>query len=80
METEASLLRQLDNPNLTANQRAELRCQLAREYEDTGQPEAARGYGRTLATCRGTPRYCRARAEHSRRSAFARGSAHKLDR
>jgi hypothetical protein len=42
METEASLLRQLDNSNLTANQRAELRCQLAREYEDTGQPEAAR--------------------------------------
>jgi tetratricopeptide (TPR) repeat protein len=42
MDISASLLRQLDNPNLTTDQRAELRCQLAKEYEDIGQLEAAR--------------------------------------
>jgi hypothetical protein len=42
MELSASLLRQLDNPNLSHDQRAELRCQLAKGYEDVGQLEAAR--------------------------------------
>jgi tetratricopeptide (TPR) repeat protein len=42
MESQASLLRQLDNPKLSLSQRAEIRCQLAREYEDKGQYEAAR--------------------------------------
>lgn len=42
MNLQASLLRQLDNPNLSLDQRAELRCQLAREYGDKGQYEAAR--------------------------------------
>jgi tetratricopeptide (TPR) repeat protein len=42
MDSQASLLRQLSNTNLSRDQRAELRCQLAREYEDTGDYEAAR--------------------------------------
>jgi len=42
MELSASLLRQLDNPNLSLNQRAELCCQLAKRYEDVGQLETAR--------------------------------------
>ncbi|HEX7999115.1 MAG TPA: tetratricopeptide repeat protein [Pyrinomonadaceae bacterium] len=42
MALRASLLRQLDNPALTPNQRAELRCQLARELEDAGEHEQAR--------------------------------------
>lgn len=42
MSIQASLLRQLGQPNLSRNQRAILRCQLAREYEDKGQYEAAR--------------------------------------
>jgi tetratricopeptide (TPR) repeat protein len=42
MSSQTSLLRQLEQPNLSHNQRAILRCQLAREYEDTGQLEAAR--------------------------------------
>jgi tetratricopeptide (TPR) repeat protein len=42
MDTSASLLHQIENPNLSRNQRAELRCQLAREYEDAGDHEAAR--------------------------------------
>jgi tetratricopeptide (TPR) repeat protein len=42
MTLRASLLRQLDNPVLNRNQRAELRCQLARELEDGGEHEQAR--------------------------------------
>jgi tetratricopeptide (TPR) repeat protein len=42
MDLQASLLRQLENKSLSLNQKAELRCQLAREYEDKGQHEAAR--------------------------------------
>ena len=37
-----SLMRQLDNPNLTDNQRAEIRCDAARKLEDKGEYEAAR--------------------------------------
>jgi tetratricopeptide (TPR) repeat protein len=42
MTLRASLLQQLDNPALNRNQRAELRCQLAREFEDAGEYEQAR--------------------------------------
>jgi tetratricopeptide (TPR) repeat protein len=42
MDVQASLLRQLENQNLTRDQRAELRCQLARKLEDAGEYEAAR--------------------------------------
>jgi hypothetical protein len=42
MDLSASLLRQLENQSLSLNQKAELRCQLAREYEDTGEYKAAR--------------------------------------
>jgi tetratricopeptide (TPR) repeat protein len=42
MDSQASYLRQLSNKNLSPNERAELRCQIARQYEDTGQHEAAR--------------------------------------
>jgi len=42
MTLRASLLRQLDNPVLNRNQRAELRCQLARALEDAGEYEQAR--------------------------------------
>ncbi|HEY0077923.1 MAG TPA: tetratricopeptide repeat protein [Pyrinomonadaceae bacterium] len=42
MTQRASLMRQLENPALTPNQRAELRCQVARELEDKGEYEAAR--------------------------------------
>jgi tetratricopeptide (TPR) repeat protein len=38
----SSLLRQLENPTLSFNQRAELRCQVAKEWESTGDYEAAR--------------------------------------
>ena len=38
----SSLLRQLENPILSHNQRAELRCQLAKELEDKGEHEEAR--------------------------------------
>jgi tetratricopeptide (TPR) repeat protein len=41
MTLRASLLQQLENRSLTANQRAELRCQIARELEDTGEYESA---------------------------------------
>src|SRR3977135_2110373 len=37
-----SLLRQLENPNLSVDSRAELRCDLAREFEDKGEYEDAR--------------------------------------
>lgn len=42
MDGQASLLRQLENKNLTRDQRAALRCQLARQLEDAGDYEAAR--------------------------------------
>jgi tetratricopeptide (TPR) repeat protein len=42
MTVRASLLRQLENLTLNRNQRAELRCQLARELEDAGEYEQAR--------------------------------------
>ncbi len=38
----SSLLRQLENPILSHDQRAELRCQLAKELEDKGKHEEAR--------------------------------------
>jgi tetratricopeptide (TPR) repeat protein len=55
MTLRASLLQQLENSTLTKTQRAELRCQLARELEDAGEYEQARealgelwqGVGRT---------------------------------
>lgn len=42
MTLRASLLRQLENPALSHNGRAELRCQVARELEDAGEYEEAR--------------------------------------
>ncbi len=42
MTLRISFKRQLDDLNLTDNQRAELRCQLARELEETGDYQAAR--------------------------------------
>jgi tetratricopeptide (TPR) repeat protein len=42
MHLHTSLLRQLDNPKLNRNERAELRCQLAKELEEAGNYEAAR--------------------------------------
>jgi tetratricopeptide (TPR) repeat protein len=42
MTLRASQLLQIENPALTRNQRAELRCQLARELEDAGEYEQAR--------------------------------------
>jgi tetratricopeptide (TPR) repeat protein len=42
MSLRASLLRQLDNPYLSRNQRAELGCEVARQLEDTGDYEGAR--------------------------------------
>jgi tetratricopeptide (TPR) repeat protein len=42
MTLHPSLLRQLENPNLNRDQRARLRCELAREFEDRGEQESAR--------------------------------------
>ncbi len=42
MNLELSLLRQIDNPKLDRNERARLRCQLAKELEDAGNYEGAR--------------------------------------
>lgn len=42
MTLSASFIRQLENPNLTPNRRAELRCDAARKLEDKGDYEAAR--------------------------------------
>jgi tetratricopeptide (TPR) repeat protein len=42
MTLRTSLLRQLENPKLSAENRAELRCELARGFEDKGEYEAAR--------------------------------------
>lgn len=43
MSLRASLLRQLENPSLSVDSRAELRCELAKEFEDKGEYEEARG-------------------------------------
>lgn len=42
MPLRASLLRQLENPKISAESRAELRCELAKGFEDKGQYEDAR--------------------------------------
>lgn len=42
MDSATSLLRQLNNKNLSPDERAELCCQLAKQYEDMGQHESAR--------------------------------------
>jgi tetratricopeptide (TPR) repeat protein len=42
MDSATSLLRQLNNKNLSPDERAELCCQLAKQYEDMGEHEAAR--------------------------------------
>ncbi len=42
MSLRTSLLRQLENPSLSVDSRAELRCDLAREFEDKGEYEDAR--------------------------------------
>lgn len=42
MTLRTSLLRQLENPNLSTDSRAELRCETAREFEDKGEYEEAR--------------------------------------
>ncbi len=42
MHLQTSLLRQLDNPGLCRNERAELCCRLAKELEEAGNYEAAR--------------------------------------
>lgn len=42
MDSQVGLLRQLRNKNLSLDEQAELRCQLAKQYEDVGQHEAAR--------------------------------------
>src|SRR5918911_1228495 len=39
----SSLMSQLESPTLSHNQRAELRCQIAKGLEETGDYEAARG-------------------------------------
>ena len=42
MNVQSSLLRQLENPKLSRDQRAELRCELAKALENAGDYEAAR--------------------------------------
>ncbi|HEX8139423.1 MAG TPA: tetratricopeptide repeat protein [Pyrinomonadaceae bacterium] len=42
MDSQAALLRQLNNKNLSLDERATIRCQLAKQHEDAGQYEAAR--------------------------------------
>jgi tetratricopeptide (TPR) repeat protein len=42
MDSQAIDLRQLNNRNLSPDERAELRCQIAKQHEDAGQHEAAR--------------------------------------
>lgn len=42
MTLRASRLRKLENPNLSVNSRAELACELAREFENKGEYESAR--------------------------------------
>jgi transcriptional regulator with PAS, ATPase and Fis domain len=43
MDLAKQLLHQLDNPSIDRNERARLRCQLAKELEESGNYEAARG-------------------------------------
>ena len=42
MNRQTSLLRRLENPTLSRDQRAQLRCQIAKELEESGNYEAAR--------------------------------------
>ena len=42
MTLKTSLLRQLENPELTRDEQAELRCRIARQLEDRGDYEGAR--------------------------------------
>jgi CheY-like chemotaxis protein len=42
MNSKRDLLHHLEDPNLSSNERAQLRCQLARKFEDQGDYEAAR--------------------------------------
>ena len=49
----SSLLNQLESPTLSPDQRAELRCQLAKGLEDTGDYEAARQVMGELWQCVG---------------------------
>src|SRR2546423_593336 len=42
MNSAADLLRRIDDPNLSVNERAQLRCHLARDLEEAGDYEAAR--------------------------------------
>ena len=42
MALQASRLRELENPNLSVGGRAELCCELAREFENKGEYEEAR--------------------------------------
>jgi transcriptional regulator with PAS, ATPase and Fis domain len=53
MNLAAYLLSQIDDPNLTYVERTQLRCQLARELEDAGNYEAARGALGELWQCVG---------------------------
>jgi tetratricopeptide (TPR) repeat protein len=52
MTSRTSRLRQLENPNLSVNRRAELCCEVAREFENKGEYEKARktlsGYWRRI--------------------------------
>lgn len=43
MNSKRELLHQLEDESLSSNERAQLRCQLARKFEDQGDYEAARG-------------------------------------
>ena len=42
MTLQASLMRQIENPELSLSQRTELRCEIAKELEETGNYEDAR--------------------------------------
>ena len=43
MNTIRELLNQISNPNLSTSERVWLRCELAKQFERTGNYEAARG-------------------------------------
>jgi tetratricopeptide (TPR) repeat protein len=53
MTLRASLLRQLENPDLSVDSRAEMRCDIAREFEDKGEYEEARAALGELWKCIG---------------------------
>jgi len=55
MTLRASLLRQLDNPDLSVDSRAELCCEIAKEFEDKGEYEDAREVLSQLWTRVGEP-------------------------